>query len=159
MKAFAFPLDPVLRYRRQVEDDRKRTFGLAHRAVREQEMAIVRILSELETAKTEMRNLEGGAFSMREIAIQQRHLRGLELRLGRVRGSLPPLLARAADARAALLQATKDREVIERLRVRRLREWNYAASVEEQKSLDEIALGVIRRTMSEAEVLPPGVTS
>lgn len=153
MKAFAFSLDPVLRYRRQVEEDRQRVFSLAHRAVREQEMAIVRLLGDLEKAKTEMRGIEAAAFSIREIAAQQRHIRGLELRLARAREALPPLLARSADARAALLQATKDREAIERLRARRLREWNYAASVEEQKTLDEIALGVVRRTMSEVDDL------
>jgi flagellar FliJ protein len=138
MKAFRFSLEPVLSYRRQIEDLRRREFALAHRAAQEQQRALLHLYGEEARAKEELREIER-RLDLPEVLAQRRFLAGLARRIQHGRDLHRQRSESQARARAAYVEARRARRVLERLRERRLAEWSLLGAREEQKLMDEIA--------------------
>ncbi len=150
MRSFRFSLEPVLSYRRQVEEMRKREFALAHRAMREHMERLQSLFVEEARVKGDLRVQEAGALDLGEIRAQRRYLAAVVRRIVAAREQAQRRAEEQAVARAAYLKAGRERRVLERLRERRHEDWAREASREEQKFMDEIA-GRTRRPGPDAE--------
>jgi flagellar FliJ protein len=142
MKAFRFSLDPVLRLRRQVETQRKMELAAAAQAVVRQQGRLAGWFGEQEATREVLGALKrpGEApLDLEQIRLHEGYLNTLVRRIRQGVTDLARLRAGEEERRRALLAASRDCRVLERLRERRRAEWTYAAGVEEQKFLDEVA--------------------
>lgn len=144
MRAFRFPLEPVLSYRRQVEEARKRDFAQAHRAVIEHQQALQRLYAEESTAQADLRTMAATQLNIQDVLAQRRYLTAIARRITQGREQLQKRMQEQTLARAAYLQASRDRRVLERLRERRWEEYRVLVRRDEQKEMDEVA-GRVRR--------------
>ncbi len=138
MRAFRFSLEPVLSYRRQVEELRKREFALAHRAAQEQLQVLQRLYAEEGSAKDDLRDLER-RLEIVDVLAQRRYLFGLGRRIQNGREVYRQRTEVQARARGAYVESRRARRVLERLRERKLSDWSMLTVREEQKLTDEVA--------------------
>lgn len=151
VKRFEFRLEPVRRYRAGVEKERKREFAEAQAAY-DRELAELRRLRDEEARVGEelRRELRGRCDAERvragEIRLDLLHLR-IEKQEARVREALRHL----EERRRALLEAARERKVMDRLRELRWEDHLYEMGREEQGFLDEVAGGrfILRRLAAE----------
>jgi flagellar FliJ protein len=138
MKAFRFPLAPVLEYRRQVEDSVKREFAFARKEVILQKQRISLLETEREEAGDELKRMEIAELNVISIIAQRRYMSSVERRIRKGTDDLARLRTVEEQKRQALIKATKDRKAMEKLRERRHAEYLYQAGREELKFLDEV---------------------
>ena len=139
MKAFRFSLEPVLSYRRQVEEMRRREFALAFRATQEHLQRLQGLFAEEARAKEELRVLEGRRLELAPVLALRRWLTAVGRKIVQAREQVQRRSEEQAAARAAYVKASRDRRVLERLRERRHADWSRAEAREEQKVMDEVA--------------------
>ena len=144
---FEFRLEAVLRYRRMIENLRKKEFGLARQATARQSGRIVALLTEEGEGRRMLVRIQTGDLDVELWKLTQGYLQGLALRLRRAYEQLHRLQQVEDQRRGELVEATRGVRVLERLRERRLEQWRYEAGREEQKALDEAG----RRPLLRAE--------
>ena len=139
MNRFRFRLESVLRFRRAKEDEKKREFGttvgyLKHEKDRYNEIVNTsnshdRLIEKYGKGKMSVRNLINNFFYARHLdkskADQNKAVEGAQEVVD--------------EKRAELVEATKKKKVLERLKERKLEEHNKAALKEEQALIDDIS--------------------
>ena len=138
MKRFAFRLEGVLRYRKEVEQQRQALLARSLEAVEARREEARRVRDQVEEAVEEMRRL--GRRNLDLSLLRQQSLRLATLRglLSRLETGLREAEAEEERARGEYMEARKERQALELLRSQRLSEHARREGVEEQKELDEI---------------------
>lgn len=176
MRAFRFPLDPVLRLRRQVEEQRKLELAAAIRDALRQQRRLLGWLAEDETTKAALRQLKSGSprsavarplspgtrtgegepgtgdrgrLDLFELRLYEGYVNTLARWIQDGVVELQRLRGVEGDRRRVLVRATQERRVMERLRERRHATWRYEFEREEQKFLDEIGQQAYGRARQE----------
>ena len=144
-RRFKFNLEPLLRYRLHLEDERRRGLAQARQAVMEQNRHLMNLLSEENAGKNSLRETQQDGIDVRNLRLHQQYLLGLERRIREGYGGLQKRLGGEVRARAALAEARKRVRVLERLRERRKDRYDYELGRAEQKELDEVGLGMFHR--------------
>lgn len=137
---FKFKLQPVLDQRKAVEELRQREY---HEALRQ--------LTGLEEKRSEVLRQHDEAREQVVRSIGTRHggalrqyfadwSRWVSREIRRMEGEIGSLRAQAERRREALVEAVKQRTMIEKLREREEREWRTEEARAEQKTFDELAL-------------------
>ena len=137
-RRFEFNLEPVLRYRRMTEDQRKRAFGEASRRVDEQARKLDGLEREEGDARAEFAGLRSGLLSPTQLRLQESYLVAMERRIRREAAELVKRLQVREERRVEFVEARKQVRVLERLRERRMIEYRREVEREEQKILDEV---------------------
>jgi flagellar FliJ protein len=148
MKKFEFRLQPVLRLRDQAERVKQREFAEAVNEVRRCEGEILHVLSEIDDSHESLRHAEMRVIDPWQLIFHRRYLNHLEKQLHRLRGELQALSKKAEARRLELVEASKKKKSLEKLKERRRDEYMYEAGREEQKMFDEIG-GVFRQRARE----------
>ncbi|MBC7254028.1 MAG: flagellar export protein FliJ [Actinobacteria bacterium] len=139
MKKFSFRLESVRRLRSAVEEERKRAFAAAARLYHREREAL-RALLEREGEARERLAEELAAGCPGEVAAAlSEFLRGNALRIRAQAERTEKARLRMEEERRLLVEASKERKVVDRLRERALERHLYQASREEQGFLDEVA--------------------
>ena len=139
MNRFRFRLESVLRFRRAKEDEKKREFGttvghLKHEKDRYNEIVKTsnshdRLIEKYGKGKMSVRNLINNFF----------YARHLDKRKADQNKAVEGAHEVVDEKRAELVEATKKKKVLERLKERKLEEHNKAALKEEQALIDDIS--------------------
>jgi flagellar FliJ protein len=142
LRAFQFRLEKVLELRKYREQEKEIELGRAVGALAEIEHRIAALAAErLRAAETRFSRDHGGSeiFSF-ELYIQ---------RLDHTRDKLLEAAAlaelRLEEARAAYIEASRDRKVLDKLREKRAGEYRKAFFAAEVKTLDDISGGAAAR--------------
>ncbi len=143
MKRFDFKLDKVLGYRGVIEKQRKRAFAEAQRAIAAQREQIMIIEAELKKQMAELRARCVANVDVKDVAARRLYTSYLLSALTLANETLRSLRARLEERRRELVEASKQKKVLERVRERRFADYMYEADREEQKFIDE--LGTFRR--------------
>ncbi len=144
-RKFKFNLEPLLRYRLHLEDERRRGLADAHQAVMEQNRHLMNLLSEENAGKNALRETQQDGIDVRNLRLHQQYLLGLEQRIREGYGGLQKRLGEEVRSRTALAEARKGVRVLERLRERRKERYDEERGRAEQKELDEVGLGMFHR--------------
>lgn len=136
MKKFKFSLAPVLEHRERIEDEKQQ-----HLAAR---------LTELKAAQNELARLNGefkrhsttlhdnhAELGTDELRAHYAHLEFLDRSMVMQHATIQSRKAAVDRARADLLDASKDRKVIEKLKDKRLEQHQAMEAAFEQKELDD----------------------
>lgn len=137
-RRFDFRLEPVLSYRKMLEEKAKRNFAMARKEVLLQNIKVLNLMTEQEKCKIELRNLKVGKVDMPALRQQEAYLNGLIRKIAKAYDELKVLMDKEGQRRKELSDATKQARVIERLKERRYKEYLYEVAREEQKVLDEV---------------------
>lgn len=148
-KRFAFALAPLLRLREQTEENRKKEFAAANRAVREEREHRARMAAEREAMQAEIVRMyaEKAPFAHITECYREVGRYGGEIMRSEIRED--GLLKAVEAARERLIEAQRDRQAMETLRDNQRAEFDREMERLEQATLDELAIRARARYLAE----------
>jgi flagellar FliJ protein len=151
-QTFKFRLDPLLRIRKHAEEERKGVLAQVQGKLNEQTSRARRYDEMISQEHHALRDgFLVGTLDPRRLAHHRRYVNSV------MRGLVQTLCERAgtqkeADkARQLLIEAVKQRKVLEKLRERRQNDWRTQQDRVERADLDEMGIVSIRRAREVAE--------
>lgn len=141
MKRFAFSLEKILEYRRQLELDRKRAFSRASEVFRQREEALRTLAAELSTYRTRLAEMGSGRISTRQLALHRSYMTHVEALIGQAVVWLSDAGKDLEARRQELAAASKNKQVLEKVREHKRAEYEYEADRQETRDLDEVGAG------------------
>lgn len=139
MPAFRFEHDPIVEYRRRVEEARKMDHALGQRAVTDANGRLYSYLNEEKCGREALRAAERECLDVGQVRAQVEYLTELGRRIGGARAELQRLILRERELAERLRVAVQERKAIEKLRELRSAAYVQAVSRDEQKLVDEMA--------------------
>jgi flagellar FliJ protein len=141
MARFVFELEALLRVRVREEQERQGAVAVLERERLDIEARIRRYQQQMTGERREIADrMRGGAVSMRDVSRQAGVASALHMRAQREAISLAGIHKRLDAARAALLQASKRRKAVEKLKERRYERWRSEQDRRESIELDELGV-------------------
>lgn len=136
MAAFRFPLQQVLQFRIQEEDQAKVRFARAQGEY----LAAERRLREIEAQLHEQEAaLYSGTLDMMERWLREHFVRGLREDITRTSRMLHELSKLVEQARVELVNKAKDRKILEKFKEKQAQRHAHEEKLKEQREYDEIA--------------------
>ena len=118
MKKFAFALQPVLEHRKRIEDQKQQTMALRQRAWDEAKRELDRLHDEFRAHARELRERHGD-FEVEELRVRYAHLQFLDRTIDAQIKILAERQVALERARRDLVEASKDRKIVDKLKERR----------------------------------------
>jgi len=135
-RRFKFPLEPVLTHRERIEDEKQQALAARTMELRRAQSELARLDSEFRRYSGVLR--DGHAdLSSDELRAHYAHLEYLDRRIVMQHASISALASAVERARTELVDARKDKKVIEKLKEQRLEQHRALLAADEQKELDE----------------------
>jgi flagellar export protein FliJ len=144
-KRFAFGLEAVLAHRQQREDAALQTFAVRHRDMEAASLELDRCREQLRAAERDLRGVIA-AGQVIAAGSYENHVVFLHRSIDGMTHALAEAQAELGAAHEAVVDARRQRNVIEALRRRRLAEFEAAAMRAEQAEIDDA--NALRRSSS-----------
>ncbi len=139
MNRFRFRLQGVLLYRGAQEETKKREFGTVLGNLRHEEVTYNGIIDDIKSHDEFSERTGKGIVSTRNLINNFHYSRSLERKKTDKVKKIENAQVAVDKKRSELVDATKNKKILERLRERKLEEYNKAVTKEEQVLIDEIA--------------------
>jgi flagellar FliJ protein len=140
MKKFSFRLETLLQHRQHLEEKERTKFS----AIRNELLAEVNHIQALRTmqarALAELARKKSGDCDAQEIIWHYRYLDRIALELERSARRIAELEGKLEIQKQAMIEAMRNKKMIENLRSKREKEFLTALERAEQKSVDEIVV-------------------
>jgi flagellar protein FliJ len=151
MAQFKFKLQAVHRQRELLEQERRREFAVAQGKLVLEQQELKRLDETVRLAVTDLReNQLIGPLNLSFLAAHRRFMLAMQ-RQGLAQLAKVDAAKKVVDAvRVRLLEAAKQKKIIEKLREHQELEWKEAAARKETAALDEIATQMSTVSMREA---------
>lgn len=140
MKRFSFRLEPVLNYRKLVEDREGEKLRGIHLAIQRARKTRDEIALKIEQGLETLKSRAQGAVDVEEIKMMSIYIDQLRGQMEETQKGITRLEKDREVQLAALLKARKGREVVERLKEDRLSDYRKEVLALEQKMLDELSV-------------------
>ncbi|HLO67463.1 MAG TPA: flagellar export protein FliJ [Holophaga sp.] len=137
---FRFRLEALLRVRRSLEEEAKRSVARAVAARDEAQVRVGELRQTQRQAIESRRSGPGQVLDLERLKAVERWLLVLERRILEAVEAVKQAEARVREARAALVKAHQDHLIIQRLKERRQEQHALEVLREETKEMDEIAV-------------------
>ncbi len=138
MNRFRFRLENVLRLRGIDEEKKKRKFGTAMRNLNREEKELGKMGNSLNGHEEFMEECCQGNVSAKELQNNFNYARALDDRIDDQQNNVDEKKEIVEDKRAELVESTKRKKVLERLKERYREDHKQAAIKEEQNLIDEL---------------------
>ncbi|MFH1077493.1 MAG: flagellar export protein FliJ [Pseudomonadota bacterium] len=145
MSRFRFSLEPVLRYRRHLEQQAQLELALAEHVVLEIKETINALKTSRELTVDELRNEEQYGTSGRVCQAYQKYFDRIAQEIEFNRRQLQEAVIRCNHKRDAVAETSKRKKVMERLNENAMARYQQEENLLEQKSNDELT--VLRRRL------------
>jgi flagellar FliJ protein len=149
VKQFNFRLEPVLTYRRLIEDGEEEKLRGIQAAILKTQQTREDLGTQIDLCGRNLEERSQGTIDMDEIRTVTRYLDKLREELVRTSQTLQKLEQDRKAQLAALLEARKDREVVEKLKEGRLSDYKRETNAVERKLLDELSMSQFIRLNDE----------
>ena len=136
MKRFSFPLQPVLDHRKRIEDEKQLVVAQRKRALDEGERELTRLNDEFRLHAAMLRD-KHKKLETRELQSIYAHLQFLDRCIVAQIRIVAERRVALDRARAELLEASKEKKVVEKLKERRRETFVLEEQRVEQKELDD----------------------
>lgn len=136
MKRFVFGLQPVLGYRKRIEDEKQQVHAQRRRELLEAQSELSRLDGEFRRHSTVLRE-DHRSLKTDELRTHYAHLEYLDRRITMQHATIAQRAMAAEASRRELVEAGKERKAIEKLKERRYDEYRAFAASAEQKELDD----------------------
>lgn len=140
MKRFQFSLQKVMEIRQTEEKILQKKHALLQKDLDEAMIARDKIVAEKAGELDSLREMEQGSFNSAMYMVRQKYLQSLQNNIERSGERIADLENKVEAARLQLLEKSRERKSIEKLRETRFEEYKRDAGREEQIFLDEIAV-------------------
>lgn len=137
MKKFKFSLETVLVYKQQVLDALKGEHAVILAQVRAQEEVLEAVWERYRTCNEEYRVRKAEGLTIIDATFYQNGLRALEMEIQRETNTLEALRRQEEKKRGEVVEAKKDTSSLEKLREKKLDQYNKAAAKDEELILEE----------------------
>lgn len=131
MEEFNFSLQKVLEYGLQVEDQVKGHFAEVNRLENEKNTELDQVMQEKDSM------METPQFSVSRMQVTRRYIQALNDQIMICHDQLLGLQAQKEQIRSELIEAQKQRKILERLKSKQLAQYQKELAREEQKQLDD----------------------
>lgn len=153
MAQFKFSLQTVLRQRELVEQDRQRALATVLRIYTEMEQQLQQMDQTVQAATQDLRDKHLiGPISVEYLAAHRRFTLAMQRRALEHAGRMAEVKKKVDIARAALIEAAKQRKAMEKLRERRQEDWSEDQNRRESAANDEVAQQIGARMTQSAGV-------
>ncbi len=144
MKKFKYRLESLLKAKEHIEKEKQKQHAGALQQVNNQQQALKQIDQNKTTTLSKQCNGMIGSMSVAEMLIYSRYI--LKLKRDMLAGSelLKALNKTEGEKREALVEASRERKVYEKLKERRHEQFNESVRLQTAKENDEIALNSYR---------------
>ena len=136
MKRFKFSLAPVLELRERVEDEKQQALAARQLELKAAQDELARLNADFKRYSNALRDGHG-SLSTDELRWHYAHLEYLDRRMVMQHATIAARKREVDRARADLMEASKDRKAIEKLKDKRLQEHRQLEAANEQKELDD----------------------
>lgn len=136
MKKFQFGLRPVLEHRKRVEEEKLQIFAQCQREFQAAEEELERLNGEFKSHSSTLRE-EHRTLATEELRWHYAHLEYLDRRITMQHAAVSERRSEMERARGILLEASKERKAIEKLKTRKLEEFRLLQAAAEQRELDD----------------------
>lgn len=136
MKKFKFPLQPVLEQRERIEEEKQIAFAARQRELRAAQADLDRLDGQFRANSDRLRR-DHKQLCTDDLRAHYAHLEYLDRAITMQHGVVSQCRFAAERARVDLLEAGKERKVIEKLKERRMEEHRQLVAAQEQKDLDD----------------------
>ncbi|MFO7766005.1 MAG: flagellar export protein FliJ [Pelovirga sp.] len=135
-----FQLDSVLHYRTSLEDQAQQALALSLQKQRDLLTAIDEQQNELQEQDRQLKALQHKGLAIAEIDLYERRIDHCRRRCAQLKAELQQLEQKICQERDTLLQAARDRQVLDKLKDRQETEFRLEQERQERLQLDEISL-------------------
>ncbi len=139
MKKFQFRLESLRRLRAAREEERKRTFAAAVKFYRKELERLEELKDRERKAREELAERLASGSVREEILGLRDFLEGMAVSIKSQEDRVEEARVRMEEERRLLVEATRERKVVDKLHERALMRYRYEVSREEQGFLDEVA--------------------
>ena len=139
MNRFKFRFGSVLRYRKILEDEKKRDFGSALDHLSHEEEKLKKIGGDISRHDEEIEKSGQGKVSARDLENKSNYARHLDGKKDTQEKQIVKSEEVLESKREELVESTKKKKIFERLKERDLEEYNKEATREEMTRNDEFA--------------------
>lgn len=139
MRRFQFRLESLRRLRAAREEERKRAFAEASKAYRKELEKLEELLARERSAREEMASRMASGCRREELMGMREFLECLSLSIRSQRERVREARERLEEERRLLVEASRERKVVDKLHERALERYRYEAARQEQGFLDEVA--------------------
>jgi flagellar FliJ protein len=139
---FHFRLESVLNYRRTIEENLLKELSELRRQLSLEEDMLKEMIFEKDRHINELGSLQGGEITLKieDIKLYFAYLNGLELKIKKQVDVIEKCQERANKKLAEVVDAMKNRKILEVIKERGYREYTREINLKEQRLLDEIAV-------------------
>lgn len=137
---FKFKLQSVLEYRINVEEKVQGEFSDANRRLEEQKSVLTALIAERESLMNDLRNMQKGAMKADDITTMIAYVENIREKEKNQKEVIQQAGQQVEAKRLELVEAVKNRKVMENLRDKHAAEYLKNLSEMEQKSSDEMAV-------------------
>ena len=145
MQKFRFSLNTVLAYKQQIEDSLQSEYSAALARVREQEETLEALRQAYRDCGAEYTAVCGAGLAILEALAYQGRLRAFEREIEEGEKQLTQLQEQAEEKRQAVVEARKETASLEKLKEKKLGEYNKAFSKSEELAVEEFISAVRAR--------------
>src|SRR5260221_3196994 len=141
MAQFKFPLAAVLRHRKHVEQERQRALADLESDMAAQQRVLNEMNRSVASSAEDLRtNRLTGPLNLAWLTAHRRYMLGMQRQLTALAQKMSLLQRKIDDARASLVEAARERMVMEKLRDRQHRTWHEDQNRRELAELDDLTM-------------------
>ena len=152
-KKFKFRLESVLKYRKIIEDERKREFAEANKAVEQQRGKIRQLEEERHDMVGMIRDMRSGKSEdkvhLSSMVDAMLVVGGIDMGIQSANNEIKRLAKEVEGKRLAFVEAQRDKKAIEILKDKRRSSYLKDLEAENQAQLDELSIRMARKKQEE----------
>ncbi len=152
-RRFTFRLQPVLQHRERVEDEAQQALAVRHVELVAAQDVLLALDAEFRNHAEALRG-DHRRFDTEQLRLHYAHLEYLDRSIAAQRQTVARCQAACERARLDVMDASKDRKVIEKLKEHRREQHDALASLVEQRDLDDANARRYVRAMHASERSP-----
>lgn len=141
MAQFKFPLSSVLKHRERIEQEKQRDLAAIESQMREQQAALDRLNRTVqENVENLKKNRLIGPLDLTYLTAHRRYMLGAQRQATTIAQRMSLIQRQIDDARAALVEAAKQRKILEKLQERQKLRWSEDQARREVAELDDATM-------------------
>lgn len=138
MARFVFKLEGVLRHRERIEQDRQRELAIVQADMVQLQNELRAFNGEVQRNVAAARGQLVGKLDMGYLAAHRRYMLGMQRKVHDLAQRMAAQQQRVDEARRSLVEATKQKKILEKLRERQQERWAAEQNRREAGALDEL---------------------
>ena len=140
MKKFRFRLEPLLRLRRQQEEQKKRAVGVLIREISEQQRQALQMATAVRQEGENLKHQYAqGRVDLDWAGHYRRYVSHMQMAINQRIEAVTQIQQRLQLARQELAEAAKNTKVLDKLKEKRRQRYDHELGREETRELDEVA--------------------